>query len=318
MRLVPASEQQKRARDPVAWAEWGSRLSVEQFLEREQRLRAHAWCREGMQTWLWCGSGDEVLASCESFRMRSFIGLGSPGDREEGVTFGVASVLTEQRLRGHGYASGMMRALVERLRVEPGAHGSLLYSDVGATLYERAGYVPRPAPDRVFSPLPGEPSRSVDALIAENGLATALEQVPVPEDPFVVWPTATQLDWHLERARVYESLLNEPRPVACGARAGSSTAFWAADLKNRVLRILLLAAFSEAEGVALMRAARQEAHATGLSEVRLCEQPVPFHWPASEDGGALSERIGELPMLVAFDSRVRPEQWNLAPRALWV
>ena len=316
MQLIEATEQQTRERDPVAWAEWGARLGLEQFLEREERLRAHPWSRQGMKTWLWCGSGGEVLSSCESFRMRSF--LGPPQRREEGVTFGVASVVTEPRLRGHGYASGMIKALVARLRAEPGAHASLLYSDVGASLYERAGYVARPAPDRIFSPMAGEPAASVDALIAERDLAAALENTPVPEDDFVVWPTAVQLDWHLERERIYASLLHEPRSGSCGARAGESTAFWAADLKNRVLRILLLSTRTQAEGVSLMRAARRVAHATGLREVRLCEQPVPFRWPDSEEGGELGERVGELPMLAALDPRVRPEAWNLAPRALWV
>ena len=316
MHLVVASEQEKQARDPLAWAEWGARLGVEQFLVREERLRAHAWSREGMQTWLWRGAEGEVLSSCETFRMRSFLG---PVDRrEEGVTFGVASVLTEPRLRGRGHASGMMRALVERLRHEPGAQASLLYSDVGATLYERAGYVAREARDRVFSPLSGDPAAEVDARLVERELALALEETPVPADEFVVWPTAVQLDWHLERERVYAALLNAPRPSSCGARAGGSTAFWAADLKNGVLRILLLVASNESEGVALMRAARRVAHASGLREVRLCEQPVPFRWPASEDGGVLGDRVGELPMLAPLDPRVKPERWNLAPRALWV
>ena len=316
MQLVEATAQQKRDRDPVAWAEWGARLTVEQFLEREQRLRAHTWSREGMQTWLWCGSEGEVLSSCETFRMRSFLG---PVDRrEEGVTFGVASVVTEPRLRGRGYASGMIQALVKRLRGAPRAQASLLYSDVGASLYARAGYVPRPAPDRSFSPAAGDPAASVDALVFERDLGAALDGTPIPEDAFVVWPTAAQLDWHIERERVYASLLNESRPGSCGARAGGSTAFWAADLKNRVLRILLLSAGAEDEGVSLMRAARQVAHASGLREVRLCEQPVPFRWPTSMDGGVLNERVGELPMLAPLDPRVRAEAWNLAPRALWI
>ena len=318
MQLVIASEQEKQARDPLAWAEWGARLTVEQFLERERQLRAHPWSRQGMQTWLWRSDSGEVLSSCETFRMRSYLGPGPMDRREEGVTFGVASVLTEPRLRGRGHATAMMRALVDRLCAEPHAQASLLYSDVGAPLYERAGYVPRPALDRVFTAERGDPAGAVDTMFTERELESALSAMPVPDDEFVIWPEAVQLDWHLERERVYASLLSSARPRYCGARAGGSTAFWATDLKNRVLRILLLAASRSDETLAVLQAARRSCAQCGLEEVRLCEQPVSFEWPRTDSGGVISDRIGELPMLASLDPRVRPEQWNLAPRALWV
>ena len=178
MQLVIASEQEKQARDPLAWAEWGARLTVEQFLERERQLRAHPWSRQGMQTWLWRSDSGEVLSSCETFRMRSYLGPGPMDRREEGVTFGVASVLTEPRLRGRGHATAMMRALVDRLCAEPHAQASLLYSDVGAPLYERAGYVPRPALDRVFTAERGDPAGAVDTMFTERELESALSAMP--------------------------------------------------------------------------------------------------------------------------------------------
>ena len=71
MRLTKATAAQKIERDRLAHAEWGQRLSVEQFLEREARLRAHAFSREGMTTWLLVDERSAVLSSCETFRMES-------------------------------------------------------------------------------------------------------------------------------------------------------------------------------------------------------------------------------------------------------
>jgi GNAT superfamily N-acetyltransferase len=318
MQLRKATDEQKRQRDPLAWAEWGARLSRDQFLERERRLRAHPWAKESMTTWLWTGEGDSALASCETFRMTSLLQT-AEGHIEEGSTHGVASVLVEPTLRGRGHASAMMGALLKELQKLPGSHASLLYSDVGARLYERVGYVPRPAFDRVFSPEAGDPSEGVDHLITDKELSSAFQSVRVPRDPFAVWPTAAQLDWHLERERIYSQLLGEPRTEACGANLGGSSVFFAGDLKNKVLRILLLSAQGASEAVALLRTARRIAHRARLNQVIYWSQPVPFRWPEASDGGGVRvERIGELPMLAPFHPRIDPSEWKLAPRALWI
>src|SRR5919197_5263706 len=153
----------------------------------------------------------------------------------EVVTFGVASVFTEPALRGRGHCTRMMQALVAKLRQEPRAHASILFSDVGAALYGRAGYLTRLGVDRVFDPLEGDPAEDVDALFGEAEVASELGRVERPDDPFVVWPSPEQLDWHLERERIYSEMLSVPRPSVCGARAGRAVAFWAGVLKDRRL-----------------------------------------------------------------------------------
>ena len=57
-----------------------------------------------MTTWLYVDEG-QVLSSCETFRMDSFL------DGVRGSSFGVASVYTEPALRGRGYAGEMMQVL---------------------------------------------------------------------------------------------------------------------------------------------------------------------------------------------------------------
>lgn len=314
MKLVEATEEEKLARDPLCHTAWGTRLTPEQFFERERRLRGHPWARERMITWLWKDDRGEVLASCETFRMDSVI-----AGTDWGSTYGVASVFTEPRLRGRGYCTGMMKALVQRLREsDPRAQGSILFSDVGAPLYERAGYVARAGMDRVWSPLPGDPREGVDASFTDADVPREQAAMPVPEASFVVWPSAGQLDWHLERERAYSALMQRPRPSHCGARVGDSRAFWMGDLKDGRLMVLMLQAGSAEDATALLQSARRVAHAAQLGEVRLYDVRVPFAWPNDERGGRLAERDGGLAMLAPLDARVRPEEWHGVMRALWM
>jgi hypothetical protein len=314
MRLVEATEAQKRERDPLTHPEWGTQLTVDQYLERERRLREHPWAARGMTTWMWTGEGGEILASCETYRMRSRLrGAG------EGVTFGVASVFTEPALRRRGHCTRMMQALVARLRREPDVHASILFSDVGAPLYARAGYVARPGLDRVFDPLEGDPAEGVDALLGERDLGREMGRVYPPDDAFVIWPSAEQLDWHLERERIYSELLAVPRPSVAGARVGRSAAFWSGVLKDRRLVVLLLDARSAEEAIALVRAARRVAAAADLGEVRMWDVPLPFTWPsASGDAGRCAERKGELAMIAPLHPRLEADGWRVVARALWI
>src|SRR2546423_625118 len=136
MRLVEANREQKRARDALNYDAGGMLLTREQYALREARLRAHAWSRHALRSWILIDDGGGVLAACGKYRLRS-VAHGAAG-----WAWAVASVFTERRLRGLGHASVMMKLLGERVReLDPGAHALVLYSDVGPRMYERAGYV---------------------------------------------------------------------------------------------------------------------------------------------------------------------------------
>jgi GNAT superfamily N-acetyltransferase len=303
MELIVASDEAKRERDRVAHDAWEGQLTVEQYLAREERLCAMPWARATMRAWLLIDGG-EVLASCETYTMDGFV------DGARVPVWAVASVFTEERLRRRGHATQLMERLVARARVE-GAAASTLFSDVGAPLYERLGYCARPAEDLVFPPAPGDAAAGVDAL-----LATAPE-VAVPNEELVVWPTAAQLDWHLERTRVYAALQGRPALPSVGARAGASVACWSVDWPRERLLVLLLAATRAHEAEALVQAARRTAKGLRLREVRLWAQPWPF--PGRADlGGDRVARRHSLPMIAPLVAGVRAAAWTQIPRAVWV
>ncbi len=310
--LREATPQELPVRDAITHAAWGLSLTVAQYQERETCLRAHAFSRAGMTSWRWA-EGERVLASCETFRMRSRLA------GEEGATYGVASVYTEEALRRRGHATAMIDALAPALlERDARAQAIILFSDVGEAQYARSGFALRPSLDRVFEPQAGDPAEGVDALFGDAALAAQWAQVRFPEARFLVVPSAEQLDWHLERERTYARLLWRPRPVACGARVGRSRAFWVGNLRSRELYLLWLDAGSAEDAVALLRCARRVAHGAGLEKVVLWECPVPFSWPSGADGGAFGPRAESLVMIRPLVEGLEPGDFQHAPRALWI
>jgi GNAT superfamily N-acetyltransferase len=310
MRLTIASVDEQRQRDAQTHLAWGERLTLAQFCAREERLRAHAWPRAALTAWSLRDDGGALLASCETYRMRSFL------DGEGGTSFGIASVFTEPALRKRGHATQLMDLMIERVRADtPATQAMLLFSDVGPAIYERSGYRVRPAMDLLFPPLDGLPA--ADALLDERQALDAFATLEPPPERFVVWPSREQLDWHFERARTYAALLGRPLVPHAAARIGESLIVWAADWKHDRLQVLLLASTRSHEAEALVLAARRCAATAELNEVRLWDEPWGF--PGSADlGGDRVARHGSLPMLAPFAPSLRPEMWTRVPRAIWM
>ncbi|RYZ35307.1 MAG: N-acetyltransferase [Myxococcaceae bacterium] len=318
MPLVLATDAQKAARDAVTHAAWGSPLSVPQYQEREARLRAHPWSREAMSTWLWLGDDGAVLASCETFRTDSFL-RGGDGRFAQGDSYAIASVFTEAPLRGRGYATRLMDAVALELeRVAPRPHSVVLFSDVGAPLYRRSGYVEVPAWDWHLGASEAPGGRVVEAGLQETDVARALERMRRPQVPFYLWPTASQVDWHLERERIYAELLNRPRPQTCGAVVGDSTALWTMMARYGELVVLMLDARDASDAETLLAEARRVAHQAGLKRVVWWEEAATAPLLAGVAGAVRVQRDGSLPMLRPLSAGLPPAPEVPFPRALWV
>ncbi len=78
MKIIQANDQQKVQRDHLTYEAWGEVLTLDQFILREEGLRSEQWCKKAMQTWLLQAISGDILASCETFRMKSvLIGQGT-------------------------------------------------------------------------------------------------------------------------------------------------------------------------------------------------------------------------------------------------
>lgn len=311
LRRALATEQ--AARDVETYAAWGEKLTLQQYLDREARLRAHPWPRHALRTWLLV-EGTQTLASCETYAMDAWKQPRGGRLRVEGI----ASVYVEAALRGQGHATALMHALAERMRDE-GAGALILFSDVGPALYARSGFVARPALERQIAPEPGDAANVCDRLVAAQALADALTAAPRPDDGLLIWPSAAQLSWHLEREAIYAEVLKRARPAACGAIAGATRAFWMADFKSNVLRILLLASSRTDEALAVLQAAARTASACGLERVVLWECAWPFALPDGGFGGTpLRRTVDSIPMILPLQPTIAPADWGHTARALWI
>jgi hypothetical protein len=315
VRLVLASEAQKQARDVLTAEAWGTGLSPEAYLRREQRLRALAVPRLGMRTWLLLEGTGRVLSSCETFTFPSV--FRPDGGESWGESFGVASVFTEVPLRGRGYATRMLDFLCEALGQGARAHAVVLYSDVSASQYARSGFVARPAYDWRF-PAAADGAESDAAYFQEDGLTWRWAARSVAPGRFVLHPTVDTFQWFLEREKIYCEELGRPRPRACGAAVGSSLALWYAQPKDSRLWVHWLEAENAKSARALVHAACVVARDAGLSEVRLWEEPDGPPSPEGLEGGFRERRSGGLPMLRPLEARIQPTDWRRIPRALWV
>lgn len=124
-------EQQVRCYQLAAMA-FGPPLSEADYVEREEYLGQRPLARN--KGWrIWCLSlaedPSEVLATCKTIR-KDLVVRDSDGSREE-QAYCIASVFTNPRYRGHGFASLLMKHVAEWMDGPGSAAASMLYTIVG-------------------------------------------------------------------------------------------------------------------------------------------------------------------------------------------
>ena len=131
---------------------WSGRLSVEEYLGREEHLGNQDLTRDGsIAYWLLTDLSKNpnerpILSSCESLKKRALVKQHDQ-DVEEVVSFGIMSVFCDPALRRRGYAARMMKELGEKLDYRGQKHErktqfTILYSDIGKTFYAKNGWEP--------------------------------------------------------------------------------------------------------------------------------------------------------------------------------
>lgn len=298
MRLVVAGEAQRRARDAVTFSAWGGGLTLAQFLEREQVLRAHPWAARTLTTWLWCAEDGAVLASCESFVDEARVGA------RVGAAATIASVFTEPELRGKGHAAALLRAVIAALRGQ--CLAVTLFSEIGANLYQRLGFWPVPAFDTWF-----EASDAPVDVEWMRDVVAAPRHPPGDAATLRLTLGVERLDWQLAREQFYATALGRKPLDVHGARVGESTITWTAYWKTNELHVLSLDARREDDVVQLIGAARRAAAKAGLPQVRVWETRSLAHLA---DARRLP-RTDELAMFCPLDAGV--QAWTEVERGLW-
>lgn len=304
-RAATAAEREERNRltAPV----WGKRLTLEQYLDRERTLERTAFAKESMRTWVLERDDGAIVASHESYRMRT---AGTLGD---GHVEGIASVFVEPPLRGQGFAQTLLRQSLERFRGE-NAHGSVLWSEVGAEIYAKLGYAARPIRARQWTPVTG----AVEDAFArgEAGAPDPQEAPPGAPRRFRIVFTPAMIEWQRERASFYHGALAAGRrhpDTLAGARAGAAWILWSPDYRNEVLMALCARPGTAEENGRLVEALRRAAFALGLPLAELWISPA-----LDLAGGRDVPRDDEIPMIAPLAEELRPEDWIDYGRVCWI
>jgi len=309
--LVLANEREKAQRDVLTYAAWGDGLTPQGYLTREMRLRRTIYARRGMHTWLWTDKSGGILSSCETYRMASNH-KGKPGH-----VYGIASVFTEEKLRGQGHAARLLEKLLEHLpRLDAQAQAAILYSEIGENFYLKSGFSKIVCEDWIWDAKDQALEQGNLELLDESQVHQALPQKPA--GALQVFPTSEQIDWQLERERIYSLQLGRVRPSIHGARNKEGRAIWRAQFRTNELGILALEAETFEAAAMLIECARAVAARAGLKTVRWWKTPLAFDLTPPDEVRVEMREDRDLPMIRPIKKDIAPEDWQTVYRALWV
>jgi GNAT superfamily N-acetyltransferase len=162
-RLEPARDEQIDAVYRDSHALWGAGLRLGDYRALWDDLSHTPWGRRWAEFLVWTSGEARVLSSLKVYRP-----LLRLGRRVERATV-AGAVFTPPARRGHGHATAMLRAVIERAR-ERGDQAVLLFSDIGTTYYAGLGFTALPAEEQY-----GRLSGSLAALRPEVALRPAAE-----------------------------------------------------------------------------------------------------------------------------------------------
>lgn len=239
---------------------WGQTFTEAEYVHRETTLRAHPYAAAHLDTWVLDDDG-AIVASLETLRIDTVSAAG-----ERGHGYGVASVFTPPEQRGKGHATRLLTGVLRRLEAEdPLARAATLFSDVGARIYERCGFVALPGDDLAIpaAPWPAPPP----AMLAWLGRGEISPRRAVAAH-FSLVATEGRIDWLHERQALHASFVRRPVPASVGAGLAGHTAVWTANYPKNTLDLLAMDA-DEEHAPALLGAARALAHENGFSHVMI-------------------------------------------------
>ncbi|MSP92949.1 MAG: hypothetical protein EXR79_14290 [Myxococcales bacterium] len=273
--LVIANPAERAARWRLHHAQWGDGFDEHGFLRREQALGESDVLRDRLRMWLLVDGHGQALASCETWTT-AFVHALPSGHQHHLRGEVVASVLVEPRLRHRGYALGLLVQLTEAFARE-GVAVSTLYSDVGAVLYRRAGWLLHAARETVVPITTEHPWPEGVAALSMGEVADVLKSERERTAMWLLEPVAptvvevldgAKVAWHWMRAQHRAWARGEQPSETVGARGkDGGFALWAAQAAQPRLDVLAWRPNGQEDAATLTAAALACAAACGLAEV---------------------------------------------------
>lgn len=335
MQIRKARAQECVSRDLLTYQSWGNTLSADQYLERERILRSHPWAQSDqsnqsnqskMTTWVLEDLSGQIVSSCETFRMQSTF------QGQAGSTYGFASVYTEAKHRGRGFAGSLVDGVCKSLEsCDPLTQSFILYSEVGESIYARQKFKAVDSAEWVFdrddfkvqSPKVEYLNDSEVGFVIDQAFGEANVKGSMSDSELVVRPTESQINWHWEREKIYARALQRPAPLQHIAIAGRASVAWMAYFSSSRLYALVFKGGSPQENSALLHDGAELCRRLGLREISIWETPQvgDLSLVDSLRKAKLSYREDSIAMArlaQKFDTKENQLVWRNVPRAIWV
>eukprot|EP00026_Physarum_polycephalum_P013685 Phypoly_transcript_14113.p1 GENE.Phypoly_transcript_14113~~Phypoly_transcript_14113.p1 ORF type:complete len:335 (+),score=49.35 Phypoly_transcript_14113:1-1005(+) len=331
--LEQASFDQYIACTALNFEAWGTRLTLQQHIDREKMLLKSNFSRSH-KPYVLVDEGN-VVASFETYETPCFYCTdGNEVKRGSGVS--IASVFVEERYRGKGYASTMLSLFNKQAR-EKGYVFSDLYSDVKPAIYERVGWKEYPAPNVAVHVANFCKSSHFDtngATIFEDGEIVnqliqsdeKLTREDVQEKAklfgantavFSHILTHAKIEWLALVAKYYATILNYESPTRWGAKIDDENfIFWSHDFREMELLVLKLRSTSPQHTQKLISAAVSEAQKYAFSHVNIWWN-LPDTHAATLDLTIKNRVNSSIPMLSWFSGDQKVE-WINVEKYGWV
>jgi len=317
--LSPASSEEIRAILSETHALWGEGMTLDDYIAFVRAQMESPWGRENFQYLVW-KEGALVLSSLKLYRLQARCG-------SRHVTLGgIGAVYTPLAQRGHGHARAMLAAVLERLPAE-GAHGALLFSDIGAEYYRRLGF--RLMPSHEFSaPLALIPANRSSPFVVERIRDTdwpdveRLYERATASDSFVLQRSSAYWDhWRRktqERLKRLPAGSTSPRHwIARRRRESVGYALTVFEPPALVLKELIVADGDQEIADALLAAIQRDGERLGA--VRLVGWWPPLAWSRFLLSAGLHPRprTRELTMIASFDPALDVQQLAACGDLFW-
>jgi hypothetical protein len=286
---------------------WGGGLSDERFQSFQRRLADAPEARDRYRLLGWFAGGG-LTAAMKAYDLRAeFAG-------QSLRVLGVGAVFTPPELRRRGHAAAMLRAAMDEYAAQ-GAHAAVLFSDIGASYYERLGYRTLESRECTVDTqaLPRTPGSTRPAMAGDEPMMTRLFAQSRPDrKAFALARDGWTLRFQLRRLRELARARGVSEPewgVVAEGRFGEGAAM--VRFGRDAVDVLDAAWNTEAARDRLLGGLRECVQRVGRTRVRL--------WPAGQLRGlfATTERATALAMVAPLTPGVSlPDAAGAADLAL--
>lgn len=197
------------SRKPLLYAmrarEFRDALSEDEYIQRNGVIYLSSFAKDHIHTYVLIDEEGTLCASCELLEVEFGVRVAEGVESRKGTLF--ASVLTPPEQRGNGYASHLMKEVMQ-IRAED--HG--LFSDIDPSYYEKMGFHCETTSEYVIPaenfPKQTQIANAISLSAFHAGLIAfrneRLREMAASQVMFL--PMLAFLEWHLERYRFYHSV----------------------------------------------------------------------------------------------------------------